>query len=171
MVHWRNYPVNELASNVAFCGETTVASNLLRWWRGGARHTICRDIFTSRQEGTIITLGLNYWDAPTVAPNERANFYDEACDGGRNQALDVRALAADQLLTIAEAATDLGNLTVSRWPFDLAYSGPFCFSVKALDILVTKPWITPPLARWLAQFEAGRCGCPPLTQLLTLAGW
>lgn len=89
-----------------------------------------RDIFTSSPEGTIITLGLNFWDAPTVAFYDELTIYDEALTAAEVKALDVDGLPANQLLAIAEEALDLGNLDSVISDLDLAYSGPFASALS-----------------------------------------
>lgn len=89
-----------------------------------------RDIFTSSPEGSIITLGLNYWDAPTVAFYDELTIYDEALSAAEVKALDVDGLPANELLAIAQQALDLGNLESVISDLDLAYSGPFASALS-----------------------------------------
>ncbi|GAC16485.1 LamG-like jellyroll fold domain-containing protein [Aliiglaciecola lipolytica] len=83
------------------------------------------DMHTAKPDGSIITLGLNYWDAPLVAYIDEMKVYDEALSAAEIKALDVDELPADQLLTIAEQALDLGNLDFVLGDLVLPYSGPF----------------------------------------------
>jgi len=123
-----SYPVNEW-HHVAFAVKNGGFQIYYDGEEVGAGNNL-RDIFTSSPEGTIITLGLNYWDAPTVAQYDELIIYDEALTAAEIKALDVDALAADQLLTIAEAALDLGNLDSVIGDLDLAYSGPFASALS-----------------------------------------
>lgn len=122
------YPVNEW-HHVAFAVKNGVYQIYYDGVQVGAG-TNLRDIFTSSPESTIITLGLNYWDAPTVAFFDEISIYDEALSAAEVKALDVDRLAPDQLLSIAQQTLDLGNIDSVISDLELPYSGPFASALS-----------------------------------------
>lgn len=127
-----------------------------------------RDVFTSSPEGSIITLGLNYWDAPTVAQYDELTIYDEALSAAEVKSLDVDRLAADQLLAIANSALDLGNIDSVIGDLELAYSGPFA---SALSWTSSNESVINPVTGKVTRPARGEADATvTLTATITLAG-
>ena len=123
-----SYPVNEW-HHVAFAVKNGAFQIFYDGVQVGSGANL-RDIFTNSPEGTIITLGLNFWDAPTVAAYDELTIYDEALTAAEVKALEVDRLPAEQLLSIAQQALDLGNLDYVITDLVLPYSGPFASALS-----------------------------------------
>jgi arabinan endo-1,5-alpha-L-arabinosidase len=160
------YPVNEW-HHIAFA----VKNGTFRIYYDGldvGSGSNLKDIFTSSPEGNIITLGLNYWDAPTVAFYDELSIYDEALTAPEVKALDVDQLAANQLLSIAEQALDLGNLDYVISDIELPYSGPFA---SALSWTSTNETVINPTTGKVTRPARGEADATvTLSATMTLAG-
>lgn len=160
------YPLNEW-HHLAFAVKNGVFQIYYDGVQVGSGSNL-RDIFTNSPEGSIITLGLNYWDGPTIALYDELRIYDEALTAAEVKALDVDKLPAEQLLSIAEQALDLGNLEYVIADLVLPYTGPFA---TALSWTSSDSRIIDPASGKVTRPVAGEPDASIiLTATMTLAG-
>ena len=161
-----SYPVNEW-HHVAFAVKNGLFQIYYDGMQVGSGSNL-RDVFTNSPDGTIITLGLNFWDAPTIAAYDELSIYDEALTAAEVKALEVDRLPADQLLTIAEQALDLGNLDYVITDLVLPYSGPFA---SALSWTSSNSSVVDPASGKVTRPLRGEADATvTLTATMTLAG-
>ena len=117
------YPVNEW-HHLAFAVKNGAFQIYYDGVQVGAGSNL-RDIFSHSPEGNVISLGLNYWDAPTLAAFDELSIYDEALTGAEIKALEVDRLPPEQLLSVAQQTLDLGHLDYVVADVNLPQTGPF----------------------------------------------
>lgn len=89
-----------------------------------------RDLFTGKPEGSILTLGLNYWDpAPSMYIDE-FKIYEAPLSARQLDALEVNTLPETEFMQIAYDELSLGDLTEVISDLDLPNSGAFAASIS-----------------------------------------
>jgi len=88
-----------------------------------------KDFFTESPEGTIITLGLNYWDDAPQFQIDELKVYEEALTAQEVSALDVNPVPDSELIDIAAEALTFEGLDYVVKDLELPNSGPFAAAV------------------------------------------
>lgn len=161
------YPDNEW-HHVAYSvdnGAVKVFYDGVQVGAGGGLH----DFFTVQPEGTILSLGLNYWDTSPAAHMmiDELKIYDDAISAAEIQALDMNTLPEADYFDAAYEALDLGDLSGVIANLPMETTGLFTSAIEWASsdpaYVSTKGVVTRP-ARGLADVEV------TLTATVTLNG-
>lgn len=150
------YPDNEW-HHVAYAvdnGAVTVFYDGQVVGTGGGLH----DFFTVQPEGTILSLGLNFWDTAPAARMmlDEVKIYDDALSAEELQALDLGTAPEEDYFDIAYDSLDLGDLSgvISDLPMETTgqFTAAIVWTSSDEAIVSTKGKVTRP-ARGLANAE------------------
>ena len=86
------------------------------------------DLFTGKTG--LFALGVNYWDTPFNGLIDDLKIYNTALSPDEIKVLDPGAKTADEILTLAKAALDLGYLSALKDDIDLGIAGPYTTAVS-----------------------------------------
>ncbi|MGJ8691393.1 MAG: LamG-like jellyroll fold domain-containing protein [Thalassotalea sp.] len=117
--HHVAYSVNEGLVKIYYDGELAGSANGLE------------DMHSDKPDGSVITLGLNYWDAPLIGHIDEFIIYDYELS-----ALDIKGAAKNNLTDpndftgFIKDALDLGDLSGVKSSFELPRVGPFVSGIS-----------------------------------------
>ena len=86
------------------------------------------DLFTGKTG--LFSLGVNYWDTPFNGLIDDLKIYNTALSPAEIKVLDPGAKSADEILVLAKAALDLGDLSALKDDVDLAIAGPYTTAIS-----------------------------------------